>query len=100
MANPRALTDEEIAARLDKLPGWTRDGGAIGKTFQLESYLAGLAFACAVGTIGEGLEHHPDLYVGWRTVRVSFTTHDVGSALSHLDFDAADAIEALPYPRR
>ncbi len=93
-----ACTEEEIAARLSKLPGWTREGGAIAKTFQLDSYLAGLAFACAVGTIGEGLQHHPDLYVGWRTVRVSFTTHDVGSRLSHLDFDAADAIEALPYP--
>jgi 4a-hydroxytetrahydrobiopterin dehydratase len=99
MADLVALTDNEIAARLARLPGWVRDGGAITRTFQLDSYLAGLAFACAVGTIGEGLQHHPDLYVGWRTVRVSFTTHDVGSALSHLDFDAADAIEALPYPR-
>lgn len=99
MADLVALTDNEITARLSRLPGWVRDGDTITKTFHLDAYLAGLALACAVGTIGEGLEHHPDLYIGWRTVRVSFTTHDVGSALSHLDFDAADAIEALPYPR-
>lgn len=98
MTNRRTALDEAtIAARLASLPGWTRDGGLISKTFTLESYIAGVAFAAAVGTICEGLDHHPEqLCIGWQKVTVSFTTHSAGDALTALDFDTADSIEALP----
>lgn len=92
------LGEAQIIERLANLDNWERDGDAITKTFQFESYLAGIAFASAVGTISEGFDHHPDLYIGWRKVRVRFTTHDAGNKISHKDFDVAEAIDALPYP--
>lgn len=98
MATP-ALTDAEIAGRLEQLHGWQRDGDRISKTFQLDSYLAGLALAAAVGTVCEGLNHHPDMAIGWRRVTVSFTTHDAGGRLSAKDFEAAAKVDALGYPR-
>jgi 4a-hydroxytetrahydrobiopterin dehydratase len=94
-----ALTDAEIEARLQQVNGWTRDGDQITKTFKLESYMAGLALAAAIGTVCEGLDHHPDMLIGWRKVTVSFTTHDAGSKLSAKDFDAAARVDALGYPR-
>ncbi len=57
-----------------------------------------LAFAAAVGVTAEGLNHHPDLAIGWRKVTVSFTTHDAGNKLTEKDFAAAAAIDALGYP--
>jgi 4a-hydroxytetrahydrobiopterin dehydratase len=93
------LTETEIATRLGRLDGWERDGDRIKKTFKLDSYMAGLAFACAVGTVCEGFDHHPDLVIGWKRVMVSFTTHDAGNKLSAKDFDAAEKVEALGYPR-
>jgi len=93
------LTEAEIAERLAKLPGWTHEGDQITRTFKLPSYAAGLAFACAVGTIADGFNHHPDMLITWRKVRVSFTTHDAGHKLSYKDFDAAEAIQALKYPQ-
>lgn len=98
MATP-ALTEAEIAERLARLSGWERDGDRITKTFKLDNYLAGLALAAAIGTVCEGLNHHPDLYIGWRRVQVSFTTHDAGNKLSAKDFDAAEKVDALGYPR-
>ena len=92
------LNDAEILERLSKLDGWERDGDTITKTFQLESYLAGLALATAIGTIAEGYDHHPDMHIGWRKVTVSFTTHDAGNKLTHSDFDVAETIDAIPYP--
>ena len=92
------LNDAEIAERLQALDGWQRDGDTLKKQYQLESYLAGLALATAIGTVCEGLDHHPDLYIGWRKVEVSLTTHDAGHKLSHKDFDAATRIDALGYP--
>lgn len=98
MATP-ALTEAEIAARLARLNGWEREGDRITKTFRLDSYMAGLALAAAIGTVCEGLDHHPDLFIGWRRVQVSFTTHDAGNKLSAKDFDAAEKVDALGYPR-
>lgn len=94
------LTDAEIAERLRDLPGWQRDGDRLTKTYRLDKYMSGLAFACAVGTIAEGLDHHPDITIGWKTVTVAFTTHDAGHKITVKDCDAAAAIEALPYSQR
>ena len=96
MAN--ALSDAEIKTGLAKLNGWARDGDELVKEFRFDDYLAGLAFAAGVGVIAEGLNHHPDLVIGWRRVRVSFTTHDAGSKLTAKDFAAAEAIDGLGYP--
>ncbi len=94
-----ALADNQITERLGKLNGWAREGGTITKTFKLDSYLAGVALASAIGVICEARNHHPDMTIGWRKVTVSFTTHDAGSQLTDNDFDAAAAIDALGYPK-
>ncbi len=94
-----ALSETQITERLSRLSGWTREGGTISKTFRLDTYMTGLAFASAIGTVCEARNHHPDMTIGWRKVSVSFTTHDAGSQLTASDFDAAEAIDALGYPK-
>ena len=94
-----ALTEAEISAGLRELDGWARDANKLVKEFKFDNYLAGLAFASAVGVLCEGANHHPDLVIGWRRAHVSFTTHDAGNQLSAKDFAAAAAIDALGYPR-
>jgi 4a-hydroxytetrahydrobiopterin dehydratase len=95
--NPPALSDADVTKGLGKLPGWERDGDKIKKLYKLDTYLAGLAFASAVGVIAEGLDHHPDMLVAWRKVTVTFSTHSAGSKITQNDLDAAAAIESLPY---
>ncbi|RMG86873.1 MAG: 4a-hydroxytetrahydrobiopterin dehydratase [Chloroflexi bacterium] len=97
MSTP-ALNEAEILERLESLDGWQRQGDTITKTFKTKTYLDGIALASAIGVIAEGFDHHPDMYIGWRKVTVTFTTHDAGNKLSHKDFDAAAAIDALPFP--
>ncbi len=97
MAN--ALSDAEINASLANLNSWSREGDALVKEFNFDSYLAGVAFAASVGVVAEGLDHHPDMTIGWRRVTVSFTTHDAGNQLSAKDVAAAAAVDALGYPR-
>lgn len=94
-----ALTDADIIERLATLDGWERDGDMLTKTFQFDSYLAGVAFASTVGVISEGLAHHPDMTILWRKVTVAYTTHDADSKLTEKDFAAANAIEAVGYPK-
>ncbi len=94
-----ALSENEISAGLATLKGWARAGDELRKEFRFDTYLAGLAFASAAGVLAEGLNHHPDMQIGWRRVSLSFTTHDAGSKLTAKDFAAAAAIDGLGYPQ-
>lgn len=95
-----ALSQKEIEARLANLDGWSVDEeNMLTKTFAVPTYLEGVAFASTVGTLSEGLDHHPDLLITWRKVKVSYVTHDAGNVLTAKDFEAAEAINNLPYPK-
>ena len=69
------MTREESQEIIRDLPGWTLTDGVIEKWFRFKSYLAGLEFAYALGRIAEGQDHHPDILVGWRRVKVTLSTH-------------------------
>jgi 4a-hydroxytetrahydrobiopterin dehydratase len=88
------LSDSAVREALASLPGWELEGGMVTKEFAFDSYSAGLVFAVACGHVAEGLNHHPDLFVGYRRVRVSFVTHDAGG-LTAYDMEAARRVQAL-----
>lgn len=88
------LTDEQVAAALDGLPGWAREGDMIVKTFELATFPAAIQFVVAMGDRAEAANHHPDIDIRWRRVRVALTTHDEGG-LSDLDVALAGEIEGL-----
>ncbi len=81
----KPFTIEEASERLKDLPGWSLQSGSIQKEFRFKSYLAGLDFAYSMGKIAELENHHPDLFVGWRRVRVELSTHAI-KGLSQNDF--------------
>jgi 4a-hydroxytetrahydrobiopterin dehydratase len=94
---PQILSDDQISTHLDKLSGWKRDGDRITKTYEFDSYVAGLAFATAAGMVADGKDHHPDMTIGWKKVTLSFTTHSEGHRITTNDVETAAAIEALVY---
>jgi 4a-hydroxytetrahydrobiopterin dehydratase len=94
MARPEKLPDEVITSALAALPGWTREGDVITKTFARPSFPDAIAFVVRIGFLAEKADHHPDLDVRWRNVTVALTTHDA-SGLSELDLDLARKIEEI-----
>ena len=90
-----ALTDNAINSALESLDGWERDGDKLVKTFETGTYPQGLAFATAAGMVADGMNHHPDISIGWKKVTLEFTTHDAGSKITQKDVDAATAINAI-----
>ena len=94
MARRTLLSDAEIAVRLAEVPGWSRDGKAITRTWTFRDFPEALAFLNKVGGLAESMNHHPDIYNSWATVRLSLTTHDKGG-LTSLDLDLARKIDAL-----
>ena len=93
MARER-LSEAEIAKRLTDVPGWTRRGDAIQRTWTFDAYPDALAFIVRVAFLAEAANHHPDLTNSWTTVTLSLTTHDVGG-LTDRDFKLAKRIAAL-----
>lgn len=90
-----ALSDSAIASALESLEGWERDGNKLVKTFETATYPQGLAFATTAGMLADGLNHHPDISIGWKKVTLEFTTHDAGSKITQQDIDTATAINSI-----
>lgn len=89
---PRS-TEPEIDAALADLPGWSRDGDSIRRSYSLADFADAIAFVVRIGFLAEAANHHPDLDVRWRTVHVALSTHDC-DGLSARDFALADQIDA------
>jgi 4a-hydroxytetrahydrobiopterin dehydratase len=92
MARTPKLAEAEVATALAALTGWSRSGDEIEKTFERPSFADAISFVVRIGFLAEAADHHPDLDIRWRRVRVALTTHDSGG-LTALDFDVAGQIE-------
>ena len=88
------LSDAEITAGLSALPGWAREGDEIVKTFDCGTFPGAVAFVVRIGFFAERADHHPDLDVRWKRVRVALSTHDAGG-LTAKDLDLATEIEGI-----
>jgi 4a-hydroxytetrahydrobiopterin dehydratase len=82
------MVRREAESLLQVLPGWVLVHGSIEKEFHFKSYLDGLEFAYSVGKIAEEQDHHPDILIKWRRVRLTLSTHSV-KGLSENDFIVA-----------
>jgi len=92
------LSDNEIRSGLEKLPGWERQDHEIQKQYELASFPDAIAFVTRVGFLAEKANHHPDLDVRWRKVRVVLSTHDEGG-ITGRDLALAGEIESVAGPR-
>ena len=90
------LSDQEVAAALANLPGWSRVEGrsAIAKTFQFADFSAAWGFMCRVALVAEKQDHHPEWFNVWNRVEITLSTHDAGG-LSARDVKLAETIEGL-----
>ena len=90
------LTDQEIAAVLASLPGWSRapDRSAIVKEFRFADFNAAWGFMSRVALAAEKQDHHPEWSNVWNRVEITLSTHDAGG-LSARDVKLAGAIEKI-----
>ncbi len=88
------LDDERVAAALDGLTSWQRDGDAIVRTAKLPSFPAAIEAVRAVAGIAEARNHHPDIDIRWRTVTFRCSTHSEGG-ITNLDIELAGEIDRV-----
>jgi 4a-hydroxytetrahydrobiopterin dehydratase len=94
MPSRERLSDIAIQRELGRLPGWSRRGEVITKTYQFPAFLAGIAFVNRVAQAAEAADHHPDLDIRYTRVVCTLSTHSAGG-ITQLDLDLAGEIEKL-----
>jgi 4a-hydroxytetrahydrobiopterin dehydratase len=94
MGVPAPLSDEEIETRLATLPGWTRDGHEITRTYRIR-YHAAVAAIVTIADRSRRIHHHADLDLRIDHLRAAITTHDAGHRLTVADFDLARRIDEI-----
>lgn len=72
------LTDTEIRAALEGMPGWDARGAAIATDYRFDSFRDAIAFVDRVADLAEEAGHHPDLQISYDRVGVQLTTHSAG----------------------
>jgi len=88
------LTDDQIAAELKELKGWSRAGIAICKTFSFKRFADGIAFVQRIAAAADAADHHPDIDIRYTNIKVALSTHDSGGVTA-ADVKLAREVERL-----
>ena len=72
------LNIDSIEKSLMSLEGWIFENDIIYKEYTFKNYMDSIRFIQNLAQEAEKNNHHPDMVVGWCTIKVSFTSHDEG----------------------
>ena len=75
------LSEKEISEMLAECPEWKLDAesGAIVRNLEFPTFADAIAFINRVAPIADEHDHHPDIDIRYRRLRVALMSHDVGA---------------------
>jgi len=91
---PTKLTDEQIQSQLNDLDGWSLADGKLHRELKFADFSEAFGFMARVALFAESMNHHPEWFNVYNTVKIDLATHDVGG-ISELDFELAGKINGL-----
>ena len=94
MARPSKLSDADVSARLSKIQGWKLENGKLHREYKFKDFVQAFGFMSSVALCAESMNHHPEWFNVWSTVKIDLNTHDAGG-ITELDFTLAEKIEKL-----
>ena len=92
--NPRRLTATEVSDLAQTLPMWQVVDEQLLREIQAPTYMIAINWVVAIAGAAESLDHHPDIDIRWRTLRIALITHSTG-CLTELDLDLASLIDTV-----
>ena len=88
------IAADEARTRLQKLPGWELQNDAISRQFTFRGFPEAVAFVVRLAFEAEAADHHPDILINYKRVRLTFSTHSE-NGLTDKDFAGAERATAL-----
>jgi 4a-hydroxytetrahydrobiopterin dehydratase len=86
------LSDIAIQRELGSLPGWSRRGEVLTRTYQFRNFAESMDFVNRVADAAESADHHPDIDIRYSKVTLVLSTHSAGG-ITQNDLDLAKAID-------
>jgi 4a-hydroxytetrahydrobiopterin dehydratase len=91
---PELLKPEAVQTLLLEVPEWKLEEDAISRTVKFPSFLEAIDAVNRIAREAEAMDHHPDIDIRWRTVRLALSTHSDGG-LTTLDFQLAKKLDQI-----
>ena len=91
---PERLTADEVATALQGLTGWSGDTDGLRRTVELPSFRDAVTAITRIADVAEEMDHHPDIDLRWRTLRLAVVTHSAGGVTGN-DVELARRIDGL-----
>jgi len=91
---PALLEPEAVQTLLQEVPEWKLEENTISRAFELASFPLAITFVNKVAEEAEKANHHPDIDIRWKTVRLTLSTHSAGG-LTSADFTLARKLDQV-----
>jgi 4a-hydroxytetrahydrobiopterin dehydratase len=91
---PELLKPEAVQTLLLEIPQWKLEGDLISRTVQFPTFLEAVDAVNKIAREAEEMDHHPDIDIRWRTVRLALSTHSAGG-LTTQDFRLAKKLDQI-----
>lgn len=88
------LSETEVQQALTALPQWQVENKVLVRQVEFPSFLRGIEFINAVAHLAERQDHHPDIDIRYRKLRIAYWTHTV-NGITEKDIVGAKEVETL-----
>lgn len=88
------LTQSELEAEMENLPGWSLDDEKLYKELEFKNFIDAFGFMTKVAITAEKMNHHPEWFNVYNKVQIHLTTHEAGG-ISENDVNLARKIDTL-----
>jgi 4a-hydroxytetrahydrobiopterin dehydratase len=94
LTRPERLADDVVESWITAHPTWHVEDSHLVREIATTDYPGGARLIQAQVALAEGLNHHPNVTLGYRRVRFELWTHD-RDGLTQLDLDYAEGLDAI-----
>ena len=92
MSKPVKLDDARVQEELKKRSDWFISAGRLHREFKFKNFVQAFSWMAAVALEAEKLDHHPEWFNSYNSVRVDLVTHSI-AGLSENDFVLAEKMD-------
>ncbi len=88
------MDDDEARRLAGEVPEWRLEGHGLRRSLKFKNFNEAFGFMSRVALLAEAEGHHPDMFVSWNRVELTFFTH-TAEGLTRNDFIMAARVDAL-----
>jgi len=93
-SSSRKLTRADVDARLEGAPGWRFENDGLHRELTFASFPDAIAFVARLAFDAEKADHHPEILVNYKRVRVTWSTHSAGG-VTDKDFAGVEQSDTI-----